>query len=131
MIDTGLYIHIPFCEKKCKYCNFYSIKATDDIIDTYVDVLCEELSLISEKNKEIILKTIYIGGGTPSLLNQNQLDKIFNIIKKRGGCVVRHALLCLLCIFLVLITLIKTAKTKKRSGKTINFPNLLIFSILN
>ena len=83
MIDTGLYIHIPFCEKKCKYCNFYSIKATDDIIDTYVDVLCEELSLISEKNKEIILKTIYIGGGTPSLLNQNQLDKIFNNINKK------------------------------------------------
>lgn len=72
---AGLYIHIPFCEKKCNYCNFLSLDScNDEMKERYVQSLIKELRLYREK--KIKIDTIFIGGGTPSLLNERQINDI-------------------------------------------------------
>jgi oxygen-independent coproporphyrinogen III oxidase len=61
-----LYIHIPFCVKKCVYCDFFSVSYDESTVKAYVDALCKELSL--KKHPGDSLKTVYVGGGTPTLL---------------------------------------------------------------
>ncbi len=61
-----LYIHIPFCVRKCIYCDFFSVAYNELSATSYVNALCRELCLKRDYSDE--LKTIYIGGGTPSLL---------------------------------------------------------------
>lgn len=73
---SGLYIHIPFCKKRCAYCGFFST-TRNNTIDKYVDALCLEIKNRKDYPKKELLRTIYFGGGTPSLLNKNQLIKIF------------------------------------------------------
>ncbi|MFN3740762.1 MAG: radical SAM family heme chaperone HemW [Thermodesulfovibrionales bacterium] len=69
---TGLYIHIPFCARKCPYCDFYSLEGKPSgLIDDYISALIKEIDLYHEKINQI--KTVYIGGGTPSILNIAQL----------------------------------------------------------
>lgn len=77
MEEISIYIHIPFCERKCNYCAFASFSASQNLIDEYVDILCEE---IKERKTNKKVKTIYIGGGTPSILNENQIEKICKTI---------------------------------------------------
>ncbi|MBR6689937.1 MAG: radical SAM family heme chaperone HemW [Bacilli bacterium] len=72
------YIHIPFCDTICSYCDFCKFLKNDEWINKYLDSL--EIEIKSNYKKET-LDTIYIGGGTPSCLNINQLNKLFNIIK--------------------------------------------------
>ena len=74
-----IYIHIPFCRAKCKYCAFNSIVAQNELIDEYVDVLCNEIESSSQNQT---IDTIYLGGGTPSILTISQLSKIFDILHK-------------------------------------------------
>ncbi|MCQ2448712.1 MAG: radical SAM family heme chaperone HemW [Clostridia bacterium] len=70
MTDTlGLYLHIPFCRKKCAYCDFYSAVTTEAKIDEYVTALSAEIKRWSKKVKKPI-DTVYIGGGTPSVLGE-------------------------------------------------------------
>lgn len=76
--NKSVYIHIPFCDTICSYCDFCKFLKNDEWIDKYLDSLEKE---IKSKYKNEILNTIYIGGGTPSCLNVNQLTKLFNIIK--------------------------------------------------
>ena len=73
----SIYVHIPFCEQKCHYCAFNSFCASEDMREKYIDLLCEE---IVRRRVENPIKTIYFGGGTPSLLNENQIEKIVNTI---------------------------------------------------
>ncbi len=73
MAQPGLYIHFPFCEKKCSYCNFYSVTTLSDIPE-YIKAILEEISLYGRDFK--FFDTIYIGGGTPSLLSCAALSKI-------------------------------------------------------
>lgn len=80
MKERGLYIHIPFCAKKCNYCDFTSYVAAKDEIDRYLDSLENEIEMYSIKNE--VIKTIFIGGGTPSLLNAKQLKRLFKIISE-------------------------------------------------
>ncbi len=69
----GLYVHIPFCVKKCAYCDFYS--QTDySVADAYLKALLTEASMISEQHRERSIDTVYIGGGTPSSLSASQLS---------------------------------------------------------
>ena len=81
---AGLYIHIPFCESRCIYCGFYSTTSLQRR-DAYVDALCKEMELrplteaIGDKNS---IDTIYLGGGTPSQLTGEQLQRIFQAIAK-------------------------------------------------
>ena len=74
----SVYIHIPFCDNICSYCDFCKFIKNDKWIDEYLSELeCE----IKSRYKGEVLDTIYIGGGTPSCLNIKQLNKLFNIIK--------------------------------------------------
>ncbi len=77
---AGIYIHIPFCKKRCIYCDFYS--TTDNaLIDKYIDALCDEFTKrIHEIDKDNVT-TIYIGGGTPSQLSIHQLSRVINYMK--------------------------------------------------
>ena len=77
--QAGLYIHIPFCLSKCGYCSFYSIKSLD-LIPEFIDALKKEIKAYSKLFKTF--DTIYIGGGTPSLLTIQQLKTIFKTINK-------------------------------------------------
>lgn len=70
-----LYIHIPFCVKKCLYCDFFSVPYNEQSATEYIDALCRELSL--RRDSASPLKTIYIGGGTPSLLPTGSFEKLF------------------------------------------------------
>ena len=72
-----IYIHIPFCIHKCNYCAFYSI--VDGNVAEYVDALCHEI--VMRRCSESI-STIYIGGGTPSILTIAQIEKIINALHK-------------------------------------------------
>ena len=71
-----IYIHIPFCRAKCRYCAFNSIVANNKLIDDYINALCIE---IAQSHQTV--DTIYFGGGTPSILNLKQLSKIFEILR--------------------------------------------------
>ena len=71
-MTAGLYIHIPFCVKKCNYCDFYSIGGGDTVSDKYVDAVIKEI----KKYPDVQWKTVYFGGGTPSLLAPYQVEKI-------------------------------------------------------
>jgi len=77
----GLYIHIPFCKKKCPYCDFYSISSDKDLASQYLDILSYKIKKI---NKNI--STVYIGGGTPTVLDEELLNflliKMEEILKK-------------------------------------------------
>jgi len=75
---TSVYIHIPFCSNICSYCDFCKIYYNEKLVDQYLNALEKE---IKSNYKNEIVKTLYIGGGTPSSLNINKLNKLFNIIK--------------------------------------------------
>ena len=76
---AGLYIHIPFCASKCGYCSFYSIKSIN-LIPAFLSALNREMEFY--KNLFTSFDTVYIGGGTPSLMTSQQLAKIFIAINK-------------------------------------------------
>ncbi|MGQ9818607.1 MAG: radical SAM family heme chaperone HemW [Candidatus Kapaibacteriales bacterium] len=81
----GVYIHIPFCEKKCRYCDFYSL-SNSFRIEEFVNALCKEIQLsVQYFNSRIEVETIFFGGGTPSILNIYHLEKIINCINKFFG----------------------------------------------
>lgn len=73
---AGIYIHIPFCRKACTYCNFH-FSTNHQLINQVIDSIGKEISLQS-KYLSAPIETIYLGGGTPSLLNQSQLETLFN-----------------------------------------------------
>jgi len=74
----SVYIHIPFCKNICSYCDFCKMYYNEDLVNKYLVEL--EREILSKYNGEK-LKTIYIGGGTPSSLNNEQLDKLIKIIQ--------------------------------------------------
>ena len=75
---AGLYIHIPFCKSRCVYCGFYSTTGLE-LRERYVDALCREMEIRGERND---IETIYLGGGTPSQLSIEQLQRLFIYINK-------------------------------------------------
>ena len=82
MIDTACYIHIPFCDHKCIYCDFYSI-ITSDNIQSFLKSLKKEISHYAEKysdGRELI--SIYFGGGTPSLMKPEYISLIIETVKE-------------------------------------------------
>ncbi len=78
---AGIYVHIPFCERKCVYCDFYSL-ADNKNFDVYLSFLLKEINLFGRDYRDEQISTIYLGGGTPSLLNPKQISKIINEISK-------------------------------------------------
>ena len=79
---AGLYIHIPFCESKCIYCDFYSMANNNHLIDRYIDALLVEAAQRKNELNSETITTVYLGGGTPSLLSTTQLSKLVNGLKK-------------------------------------------------
>ena len=79
--SLGLYLHIPFCVKKCAYCDFYSI--TDAaLMDAYTDALVREIRLYGEKAAGYVTDTVYLGGGTPSYLGGACLERILHAVRE-------------------------------------------------
>lgn len=79
--SLGLYLHIPFCVKKCDYCDFYSV--TDAaLMDAYTDALVREIRLYGEKAAGYVTDTVYLGGGTPSYLGEARLCRILRAVRK-------------------------------------------------
>ncbi|MFO7613824.1 MAG: radical SAM family heme chaperone HemW [Bacteroidales bacterium] len=76
---AGIYIHIPFCRQKCHYCNFFSV-ATKRGRDTFTDALLREAEMQRGYLAGEKIETIYFGGGTPSLLQTEDLSRIFDVI---------------------------------------------------
>ncbi|MDD3631386.1 MAG: radical SAM family heme chaperone HemW [Atribacterota bacterium] len=75
----GLYIHIPFCLSKCPYCDFFSIVSHDDELkERYVSALINEIEIYGRKIKDMELISIYVGGGTPTVLEGEQLKEILS-----------------------------------------------------
>ncbi|MCX6992742.1 MAG: radical SAM family heme chaperone HemW [Kiritimatiellaeota bacterium] len=74
---TGLYVHVPFCDGKCAYCAFYSVRYRPALADRYLDGLEREL----EKSLPLAPETIYIGGGTPSVLSVRQIDRLCRLLQ--------------------------------------------------
>ena len=83
MTKAGIYIHIPFCKTKCMYCDFYSITDREKDADGFVSALCNEISHSSLDKYPWIFDTLFIGGGTPSLLNGSQLESILTTLSKK------------------------------------------------
>jgi len=82
---SGIYIHIPFCERKCIYCDFYSVENLN-LIDRFTESLLKEIEIFSIETdffNDSIFDTIYFGGGTPSLLEPAQIAKILNKLSQR------------------------------------------------
>ena len=78
---AGIYLHIPFCKSKCHYCNFYSIASVKNK-PVFVDKLLEEIHLQREYLGDQPVNTIYFGGGTPSLLGDEELNSILDAINQ-------------------------------------------------
>jgi len=76
----GLYIHIPFCEKKCPYCDFNTYAGLQDSFQALVDALCLEMVRWAERLRHRAIDTIFLGGGTPTILEPLQLDQLFDAI---------------------------------------------------
>src|SRR5882724_6433831 len=70
---ASLYVHVPFCARKCEYCAFYSETASGELINRYVAALVREMQLVANELKP---RTVFFGGGTPSLLNLRQWEQI-------------------------------------------------------
>ncbi|MBR1864334.1 MAG: radical SAM family heme chaperone HemW [Ruminococcus sp.] len=73
---TGIYIHVPFCLRKCLYCSFYSLRYDEERARRYTETICRNIS--SYKGRAIGADTVYFGGGTPSLLSAGQVSKILD-----------------------------------------------------
>lgn len=81
--DLELYIHIPFCVRKCNYCDFVSFAGCEEQYDAYIDALCEEIRNAAEEYADRNILSVYIGGGTPSVLNCEQISRLVNTLKSR------------------------------------------------
>jgi oxygen-independent coproporphyrinogen-3 oxidase len=83
MLDHSIYLHIPFCQKRCAYCDFNTWAGKEQLMPAYVEALCKEVRDVAKSAPERIqVKTIYFGGGTPSLLSPEQLQKIIEALRQ-------------------------------------------------
>ena len=87
--EMSLYIHIPFCVRKCNYCDFLSFSSSDTVKKQYIKALCQEIESFfavqkqeKDNTEEIIIKTIFFGGGTPSILEAKQIEELMDAVRK-------------------------------------------------
>ena len=78
--DVSLYVHIPFCKTTCHYCAFYKEIWTTEKEESFIKAVCSELKAYKKKELPIIVPSIFLGGGTPNLLSQKSLEKLFETI---------------------------------------------------
>ena len=77
----SIYIHIPFCETRCTYCAFNVYTDLHDLIPAYVNAVCDELRIVASQNASALVHTVYIGGGTPSLLKPGFFQQILERLR--------------------------------------------------
>ncbi|NQU28127.1 MAG: coproporphyrinogen III oxidase family protein, partial [Candidatus Marinimicrobia bacterium] len=85
MIKSGIYIHFPFCHAKCVYCDFYSVAHQEDLIPRFVNGLIREINDFVGLAGDFQFDTLFLGGGTPSLLTPDQLSAILAALNSRFG----------------------------------------------
>lgn len=78
--ELELYIHIPFCMKKCNYCDFLSFTADEDTQRRYIEALNREIAFYGKHCKDYVLSTVYIGGGTPSWLGEEEIAAVMETV---------------------------------------------------
>ncbi|MGC8989811.1 MAG: radical SAM family heme chaperone HemW [Verrucomicrobiia bacterium] len=76
-----LYVHIPFCLRKCPYCAFYSVPFSSELVGHYVEMLVKEMEMVVPA---LAPKTVYFGGGTPSLLSEKHFEKLVAVFQRAG-----------------------------------------------
>jgi oxygen-independent coproporphyrinogen III oxidase len=77
----SLYLHIPFCHHRCSYCDFNTYAGMKDLIPDYVSALCKEIELLAKSaGKRLPIKTVFFGGGTPSLLPDSEIERILTTL---------------------------------------------------
>ena len=81
MKPLSVYIHIPFCVQKCKYCDFLSAPSTRENMELYIDALKKEMISESVKYEEYEIETIFFGGGTPSILDEGQIEDCIEVLR--------------------------------------------------
>lgn len=81
MKPLGLYFHIPFCPYRCHYCDFLSFAKHEEEIPAYVKALVSDLKFFSESCRDYEIRTIFLGGGTPSLLSAEQIEAILSAVQ--------------------------------------------------
>ncbi|HHV30063.1 radical SAM family heme chaperone HemW [Acetivibrio mesophilus] len=81
--NLGIYIHIPFCKAKCLYCDFNSFACRDDFVPAYFNALKKEICRYSDIVKGYKVKTVFIGGGTPSYIDAHNIYEIVSLLKQR------------------------------------------------
>src|SRR5215218_1445689 len=72
---VGIYLHIPFCRHICPYCDFNTYRGLESLMPRYVDALARDITL---SGRGVAAQTVYLGGGTPSLLTPKQVDRILH-----------------------------------------------------
>lgn len=77
----GLYVHVPFCERKCPYCDFNTYAGLADWFDQTVDALCRELAAWRDPLAQRVVTSVFVGGGTPTVLDAAQLNYLFDAIR--------------------------------------------------
>lgn len=80
----GIYVHIPFCRKKCKYCDFVSFSGMEDKVEEYFKAMLKEISNKSDEiHKNMEVDTIYIGGGTPSIVSERYIEELIFLLHEK------------------------------------------------
>lgn len=79
---TSVYIHIPFCSHKCYYCDFTAYHVDGQPVDQYLTALAGEMALVTEQTPPEEIQTIYVGGGTPTILTPKQMESLLQVIKR-------------------------------------------------
>lgn len=79
-MDLGLYIHVPFCVKKCPYCDFYSVRYEKELAERYISALMRNFAAYRERCKEHTVTSVYFGGGTPSLLSPEMISRLLSFV---------------------------------------------------
>ena len=82
MKNLELYVHIPFCIKKCAYCDFLSFSSDERTQFAYVDALIREIEFYAPKMQDYFVTTIFVGGGTPTALHEDKMVAILDTIYK-------------------------------------------------
>ena len=84
--ELELYLHIPFCKRKCNYCDFCSFPAGDDDISIYIRKLQQEILYWGRRLQSPSVSTVFIGGGTPSLIPAVQIESLMNTVRDSFSC---------------------------------------------
>ena len=81
-LDYSIYLHIPFCRHRCGYCDFNTYAGMADLIPVFTQALCREIQLLAESAKATLpVRTIFFGGGTPSLMPFSELEQVFSFLR--------------------------------------------------